>query len=78
MKENNQLYLLQERTVPEAIQAKFEGAHIIVISIGIPKPNMEITGIASDPEDACILNVTSFAQLPTIKNALVQSMCDSK
>lgn len=63
---------------PQAVQARAHGIHIIVVCVGITKPNLEVQGIASDPDSANIVNVTSYHALPTIINTLVSRTCECK
>lgn len=64
-----------EMTIKEAVQARIEGVHIIVVTVA-EKPNLEIKGIASDPDDQNILFVNNFSLLPTLSNRLINSVCD--
>lgn len=64
-----------DMTVKEAIQARIEGAHIIVVTV-TEKPTLEIKGIASDPDNENILYVENFSMLPSLSNRLVQAVCD--
>lgn len=64
-----------EMTVKEAIQARIEGAHVIVVTVS-EKPTLEIKGIASDPDDQNILFVEKFSMLPSLSNRLVKAVCD--
>jgi len=64
-----------QMTVKEAVQARIEGAHIIVVTV-TDKPTLEIKGIASDPDDQNILFVENFSMLPTLSDRLVNAVCD--
>ena len=66
------------QTLPEAIEARISGIHIIVVSINQAPPNLEIRGMASAPDSNNILSITDFSQLTTIQQTLIQATCDCK
>lgn len=65
----------QENTIPEAIQSRIDGVHLMVVTV-TEKPNLEMKGIASDPDDTNILYVENFNQLQSISQTLIMAMCD--
>lgn len=67
-----------QRTIPEAIEARINGIHILAVVVGNNHRSLEIKGIASDPDEENILNVDRFSMLETIKDRLVTAVCDGK
>ena len=65
----------KEQTLPSAIAARLAGIHLMVVTVS-EKPNLELKGIASDPDDNNLLYVNRFDLLPTITDTLVSNMCD--
>ena len=66
-----------EDTLPEAIESRIRGIHIIVVTV-TKKPNLEMKGIASDPDDKNILYVENFSMLPDLVEVLIGGMCDGE
>ena len=65
----------QDLTIPNAIEARVEGTHVIVFGVG--EYNMlELEGIASWPYDQTIHVVKSWRELATISEPLKQATCD--
>jgi Mg-chelatase subunit ChlD len=67
-----------EKTIPEAIEARIDGIHVIAVVVGNGHQSLEIKGIASDPDEENILNVNRFSLLNTIETRLVQAVCDDQ
>lgn len=67
-----------EQTIPEAIQARVDGTHMIVATVENDHNNLELKGLASDPKEKNIFNVQRYSQLPTIVSTIVQATCNGK
>ena len=67
-----------ERTIPNAIQARVNGIHLAVATMENDPDNLELKGIASDPDEANIFNVRRYSQLTEIVDDLVGITCDGK
>lgn len=65
-----------EDTIPQAIDTRISGIHIIAIGVGNDVDQFELRGIASDPVEANVFTVEFFGQLPELRLPLVSSMCD--
>ena len=65
-----------ENTIPEAVQTRIQGIHIIVVSVGKDMNWLELEGIASEPQDRNIYNVESIRDLYQIHDAIKTSFCD--
>ena len=68
----------REDTIPEAIQARIEGVHIMAVTVMPDGPNLEIKGIASDPDDYNLFNVQNFNDLGSLVSRLVDGVCNGK
>ena len=58
------------------LQARVSGMHLIAVTVGPNANNLEIRGIASDPDAFNVYNVTRFDELPTQSMPVVNGMCD--
>ena len=67
-----------EDTIPEAIQARIEGIHIMAVTVMPEGPNLEIKGIASDPDEYNMFNVQNFNDLSDMVSNLVGGVCNGK
>ena len=52
------------------------GIHVIAVTVGPNANNLEIRGIASDPDEFNVYNVTRFDELPTQSMPVVNGMCN--
>ena len=68
----------KELTVPNAIEARIEGTHIMVVSVENKEDNLELKGMVSDPDSYNLFNVNSYDDLETIVERVVEAMCDGK
>ena len=68
----------REDTIPEAIQARIEGVHIMAVTVMPEGPNLEIKGIATDPDDYNLFNVRNFNDLGSLVSRLVDGVCNGK
>ena len=65
-----------EDTIPQAIQARIKGIHLAVATIENDPNNLELKGIASDPDEQNIFNVRRYSQLGDLVDNLVGITCD--
>lgn len=65
-----------EKTIPQAIEARVNGVHIIVIAIGTDVNRIELEGMASEPKNANIFTLNSINSLMSIKDQIVNSICN--
>ncbi len=66
----------EDRSIPDAIDMRVNGAHIIVIAIGTQLNMLELKGIASQPIQRTLFTIDSIRNLPTISNNIVAATCD--
>ncbi len=64
-------------TIPQAIKARVDGMHIIVSTIENNVNNLEIKGMASEPNLKNIFNAQRYSDLPNLVNSITQATCDS-
>ena len=67
-----------ENTIPQAIQARFNGIHLAVATMENDPNNLELKGIASDPDEENIFNVRRYSQLSNMVDSIVGITCDGK
>ena len=65
-----------DKTIPEAIENRVAGIHQIVATVENDPNNLEIKGLASDPDTANIFNVVRYSQLPSMIADVVQATCN--
>ena len=70
--------LEKDKTIPEAIKARMDGVHLILVSPEGTSDNLEFKGIASDPDEANLHTVKHFSQLPDIQTNIIGAMCNCK
>ncbi len=63
-------------TVPDAIQARVNNIHLMVVAVGQDINRIELEGIASDPKDENIYTVESINDLNNLERNIVYSTCD--
>lgn len=65
-------------TLPEAIQARIDGIHMIAaVPMGEPT-SLLFQGIASRPTDANVFTVETYADFPLVLDGVISAMCDGK
>ena len=62
-------------TLRRAVEARIAGVHIIVVAIET-HANLEIKGIASNPDEANVLHVSRYSELPDVLPAMITAMCN--
>ena len=67
-----------DRTIPEAIENRIAGIHQIVATVENDPNNLEIKGLASDPDTANIFNVDRYSQLHSMVAGVVQATCNGR
>lgn len=67
-----------DRTLPEAIETKLAGVHIVVAAAEQSDTSLELKGIASDPDAANLFAVDNFQDMPTIAPNVVSATCNSE
>ena len=67
-----------EDTIPQAIRARISGIHMVVATMENNPKNLELKGIASDPDEKNIFNVRRYGQLSQMVNNLVGITCNGK
>ena len=60
----------------EAVRARKNGIHLIVIGVGRSVRQTELQGIASDPDDVNLFGVRDFNALLSIKTQLTSTICN--
>ena len=68
----------REATIPQAIQARANGIHLAVATMEYNPNNLELKGIASDPDEENIFNVRRYSQLGNMVDNIVGITCDGK
>lgn len=68
----------EAQTIPQAIQAKIKGIHIIAVSIGTMINWVEVRGIASEPWDRNILQIRSQVDLPNFRSIILTSLSNNQ
>ncbi len=70
--------LFPQRTIPEANLARDSGIHLIAVTLENTGQNLEIRGIANDPDDRNTFSVRRYSDLPNIISQVISGMCDSE
>ena len=65
-----------DNTIPQAIDARVNGIHLIVIAVGTDVNRIELDAMASEPKNANIHTLNSINDLMTIRDQIVNSICD--
>ena len=65
-----------ENTIPQAIRARVNGIHLAVATMENDPENLELKGIATDPDERNIFNVRRYSQLDDIVDDMVGITCD--
>ena len=68
----------EENTIPFAIDARRNGAHLIVVSIGDMLNMLELKGMASMPVASNLYAATSWRDLPGLQVDMIEATCDGK
>ena len=68
----------RERTLPEAIEARTAGIHMIVVSPEQKFVSLELKGISSEPHARNVHIMDKYSQLPSISSQIAASLCDGK
>lgn len=68
--------VLAEMTIPEAIQSRVDGIHLIVVALETDPNDLEIKGIASDPDSSNVIAVPSYKDLPKAVDSVVKATCN--
>ena len=68
----------KRNTIPEAVESRIEGVHVMAVTVLPDDPSLEIKGIASDPDSYNMFNVNKFSDLGTMTDRLIDAMCDGK
>ena len=58
--------------------ARDSGIHLIAVTLENDGDNLEIKGIANNPDELNTFSVRRYAELPNIINQVVQGMCSSE
>ena len=67
----------REGTPNEAVSARLEGAHIMVVSIEMA-PNMELRNLASDPDENNLFYSPRFDDLQGLVPTVYNAICEGK
>ena len=67
-----------ERTVPDAIEARVSGVHIVVVAVGTSLNTLELRGIASQPTADTLLTVDRIRDLPQLTARLDRATCNGE
>ena len=65
-------------TIPQAIDTRIAGTHIISIGVGNDIDHFELRGIASDPVEYNVFTVKFFNELPDLQLPLIGATCDGE
>ena len=65
-------------TAPTAIAARNRGVHIIVFGVGTDVNVYELRNIASAPVNQTVFVVSTWKDLPLLKDGMISATCDSK
>jgi collagen type VI alpha len=65
-----------ELTIPDAIDARVQGIHVIVVAVGTQLNLLELRGMASQPNANTIITVDSIRNLPSVMNNVLDSICN--
>ena len=68
----------EDDTIPAAIEAKVNGIHLAVATMENDPENLELKGIASDPDEENIFNVKRYSLLPDLIDNIIDITCDGK
>ena len=68
----------EEDTLPEAMEARLEGIHMMAVAVGTSQTSLEIKGLASDPDSVNVFRVEEFGELVNMTLPVVDAMCDGK
>ena len=71
-------FTILQRTIPEANQARDSGIHLIAVTLENTGDNLEIRGIANNPDEKNTFSVRRYSELPNIINQVVLGMCNSE
>lgn len=67
-----------DQTLPEAIEARVNGIHLIVVGAEMKMKSLEVKGIASDPDEENIFVVEKFSDLSDVAAQVVAATCDGR
>ena len=67
-----------ERTIPEAIQARLQGVHLMVVLAEADPDDLMFKGIASDPDEHSVFGAPTFGDLLHIVEDVRNSLCDGE
>ena len=67
-----------ENTIPQAIRARVNGIHLAVATMENNPNNLELKGIASDPDEENIFNVRRYSQMGDMVDSIVGITCDGE
>ena len=65
-----------ETTIPDAIDARTKGIHIIVVAVGTSLNLLELRGIASQPERQNVYSVDSYMDLGGLMTTMFGATCN--
>ena len=65
-------------TLPQAIAARENGIHFMVVTLESMQVELEVKGIASDPDDLNVFTAPRFSSLPGLVESIVQATCVGK
>ncbi len=68
----------EAQTFPEAVAAKVNGIHMIVVSVGQQVNTLELKAIASDPDERNIFQVERISQLPDLVSRIPNALCNGE
>ena len=58
--------------------ARDSGIHLIAVTLENDGDNLEIKGIANNPDELNTFSVRRYGDLPNIINQVIQGMCNSE